>query len=155
MRHLSGWCRNITPSDTHEKWFLFEYYSILHRRLGLGLWCLMPLSTIFQLYRGGQFYWWKKPEYTEKTTDLSQVTDKLYHIMLYLVHIAWSGFELTTLSGDRHSTDCIGSYKSNYHTIMTTTAPPTERYKRFWLFQNKNNQISLTWIYNTELPKHA
>ena len=39
--------------------------------LGLGLWYLTPLSTIFQLYRGGEFYWWTKPEDLEKTTDLT------------------------------------------------------------------------------------
>ena len=48
-------------------------------------------------YRGGQFYWWRKPEYLEQTTGLSQVTEKLYHIMLYT--LPWWRFEL---SGDRH-----------------------------------------------------
>ena len=44
---------------------------------GGGEWCLTPVSTILQLYYGYQFYWWSKLEYP----------DKLYHIMLYQVHL--------------------------------------------------------------------
>jgi hypothetical protein len=57
-------------------------------------------------------------KFNENTSDLLQVTDKLYHIILHRIHLVWVGFKLTmkVVIG----TDFIGSCKSNYHTIMTT-----------------------------------
>jgi len=85
---------------------------------GLGLWCLTPHSAIFQLYRGRSVLLVEEIRVPGKTTYLSQVTDKLYHILLYRVHIAMNAVRTLVLIG----TDCIGSCKSNYHGITTTMA---------------------------------
>jgi hypothetical protein len=78
----------------------------------------MTLSTIFQGISWRSVLLVEETGGPEKTTDLSQVTDKVYHIMVYTS--PRSRFELIT--SVVIDTDCIGSCKSNYHAITATTA---------------------------------
>jgi len=57
----------------------------------------MPLSTIFQSYRAVD--WWRKSEYTEKTTDLPQVNDTLSHNVVSSTP-RLSGIRTHNVSGD-------------------------------------------------------
>jgi hypothetical protein len=62
---------------------------------------VLHVMLSIQLYPGGQLCWWSKPEYPEKTTDMLQVTDKLYHIMLYREYLAMSRIRTYNVSGDK------------------------------------------------------
>ena len=55
------------------------------------------------------------------TTDMSQVTDKLYHIMLSRVHLTKNCVRTYYFSEGMHGLHSLHGCKSNYHTTTTTS----------------------------------
>ena len=68
---------------------------------------------------------WQSVLLAEETGDPCKnhrpATDKLNHIKLYRVYLAWAGFKLASFVVI--FTDCLCSCKLNNHTITATTAP--------------------------------
>jgi hypothetical protein len=83
--------KDVSSNPVHgEVYSIQHYYDYAlrteqnrHKSGGMGLWCLTPFSTIIQLYHGRSVLLLEETGYPDKTTDLSQVTDKLDHIVLY------------------------------------------------------------------------
>jgi hypothetical protein len=85
----------------------------------LGIWCFTPLSTIFQLCHGCQFYWWRKRSTRRNHRSAASHWQTLSHNVASSTP-RLNGIRTHNVSGDRHWLH-IGSCKSNYHTTTMTT----------------------------------
>ena len=104
-----------------------------------------PISTVFQLIG-----YIRKPEYPIQTADLPQITDKLYHIMLYRVHDYVNIIYLTVY----YSEDYFIKKMSNMHEIIIIIRQLFQVWQKHTIFKAFIIKLSHTIAHGTRGIKH-
>ena len=77
MEFSCQWCFVFIRSHRFVVGFFFAFKGVKFKVFN----AIFNTISVTSVYRGGQFYWWRKPEYTEKTNSFTMAEVTFDEIM--------------------------------------------------------------------------